>query len=160
MIVERIGVNQSILKTDIDYSVLFDLLEVLRFNCIKNEAIFDKDSDLFYDYKKYTISEIFELIECMDISKKSKEYLLSKDNLYDCLTFLVMQGKVLIGDVIGGDNTYQILTIDFMGRSYFEKNSDISVAYPNKFLVVSDTHIGDKSIEDFSMIHTIFRYYS
>ena len=45
MIVERIGVNQSILKTDIDYSVLFDLLEVLRFNCIKNEAIFDKESD-------------------------------------------------------------------------------------------------------------------
>ena len=158
MKVERIGVNQSILKTDIDYSALFDLLEVLRFNCIKNEAIFDKDSDLFYDFKKYTISDIMELIECMDISKRSKEYLLNKDNLYACLIFLVMQGKVLIGDVIGGDNTYQILPRDFMGRSYFFKNSDISVACPNKFLVVSDTHIGDNNIEDFSMIHTIFRY--
>ena len=45
-----------------------DLLEVLRFNCIKEEAVLDKDSDLFYKYQKYTSPEIMSLIEFMDIS--------------------------------------------------------------------------------------------
>ena len=158
MRVERVGVNQSILKTDIDSFMLLDLLEVLRFNCIKEEAVLDKDSDLFYKYQKYTIPEIMSLIEFMDISKDVKEYLLDQDKLYECLTYMVMQGKLLVGDVIGGDNTYQVLPKSLMGRSYFNKNSDISVGYPNSFLVISDTHIGDERIEDFKMIDNVFRY--
>ena len=146
-----------------NHSVLDDLLKLLKIGCVKEQNVLypDEDSfyyDQFYQYQKYTMNDIIQLLNAIDISQESRDILRNQNNLYQCLTLLAMQGFVVVGDVINGDDTYQILPRCMMQRSYFARHSDITIGEGKRFLVVSDTHIGDSMVEDFDLIDKVFHY--
>ena len=138
--------------TDIDWRFLYSLLEVLKIGCV-NDGV-------FCNYKKYTPSEILELLQNSSdiyILKEAREYLSNKDIIRDCLNILVMNLKVRIQDVIDGENTYQILPERLMGRSGNQWQYEISGS-PLRLLFFSDPHIGAEEIEDFDKIQAVCYY--
>ena len=163
MILEKNGIHR-ILRTDDDHSnALFVLGDVLRLGAIENENYNEDDfeyKDMFYEYKNYTLDEI--IIEVLNyggyMSDSTKEMLLDKVKLQEYLCLLLMMGRIVMNDVVGGDSTYRLVPRCYMDSGYTRGYANIQLGNIDRVLLTSDTHIGDEEHEDFDMMNSVFYY--
>lgn len=163
MILEKNGIYR-ILRTDRDCAdATFVLLDILRRNAIENECFGEKNyeyKDMFYEYKNYTLDEIIQEVLNYDeyMTDSTREKLLNKVKLQEYLSLLLMMGRIVINDVVGGDSTYRIVPRCYMNSGYTRGYARIDLGIVDRVLLTSDTHIGDEEHEDFDLIHSVFNY--
>ena len=144
--------------------ILFTIINVLRKGCKKVENHFDEDKefeDLFYEYKNYTISEIISELSLYRedyISFEVRQQLLDRNILKEYLTLLAILGRVIINDVIGGEDTYRLVPRNLIDSSFTRGYYNISLRNIERVLLVADTHIGSDEFEDLEMINNVFKY--
>ena len=156
--------SRSLITSNEEIYALYLILDILKINCIKKGNFAEEDEqyrDLFYEYKNYTIDEIIGIISQYDenyISPQIKIELMKKDKVKEYLILLAILGKIVINDVIDGEDTYRLVPKNLMDSSMTKEYCNIDLNNTERVLLISDTHIGDEENEDFEMINKLFQY--
>ncbi len=161
----RFGDNNKRLDlTRNEYDALYILMDILKMDCIKKgdfRITREEDEryrDLFYEYKNYSISEIIHIIEFLDISSELKELMMNRKFIHNCLMILLMSGKIIINDGVGGEDTYRLVPRNLQDSAFTRSYYNFNFLYPDRVLLISDPHIGYLYYEDFDLIRNVFSY--
>lgn len=128
----------------------------------KKKFFYDRDKDFVYwelrilleQYEELTFSEITKLI-------KEKNPTITPEKIFEA----VQDQLIHFGTLIRKENwiketTYQQVDKhrqdSSFTRHYFSFNYDVTTS--EKFLLISDTHIGKEGIEDFLLLNNIYEY--
>ena len=161
----RFGDNNKRLDlTRNEYDALYILMDILKMDCIKKgdfRITREEDEryrDLFYEYKNYSISEIIQIVKHLDISSELKELMMKREFIHNCLVILLMSGKIIINDSIGGEDTYRLVPRNLQDSAFTRSYYNFNFLYPDRILLVSDPHIGYLNYEDFDLIRDVFSH--
>jgi predicted phosphodiesterase len=163
MILEKRGIHRILCTDDDCTNAIFVLDDILRLGAIENEN-YNEDKieykDMFYEYKNYTLDEIIKEVLIYDgyMSDSTREKLLNKVKLQEYLCLLLMMGRIVMNDVVGGDSTYRLVPRCYMNSGHTRGYAKIDLGNIDRVLLTSDTHIGDEEHEDFDMMHYVFNY--
>ena len=161
----RFGDNNKRLDlTRNEYDALYILMDILKMDCIKkgdfriSSEEDERYRDLFYEYKNYSISEIIYIVKYLDISHELKELMMNREFIHNCLVILLMSGKIIINDGVGGEDTYRLVPRNLQDSAFTRSYYNFNFLYPDRVLLISDPHIGYLYYEDFDLIRNVFSY--
>lgn len=115
-------------------------------------------SRYFDNYRKYSIEIIKEIGMNMNFSEKIKHVLANEDEVFKYLHLLMIEGIVTKDIILSSSNTYQYVPKRLQDSSYTKNYYNLKGNFPNKILLISDTHLGSETVQDYSLIRTIFHY--
>ena len=153
-------INGKILSlSNEDFNIITKILSFLKGNLNHNDNpwyIGNYNYNISQTYQEYALNDIFNFLQSNSKSIESKKF---KEQIQFYLNFLVIKGRIVTKNVLGGENTYKAVPDYKIDSAYTRNYSNISIApEAEKILLVSDTHIGNKEYEDFSLIQTVFQY--
>ena len=157
----RFGDNSKRLDlTKNEYNALYILMDILKMDCIKNGdfCISSEDDERYREYKNYSISEIIYIVKYLDISYELKELMMNREFIHNCLMILLMSGKIIINDGVGGEDTYRLVPRNLQDSAFTRSYYNFNFLYPDRVLLISDPHIGYLYYEDFDLIRNVFSY--
>ena len=89
----------------------------------------------------------------------SKGFNMSNKEILSYLNFLIIETKRIIRkDFPNGKTRYYKMKEYFKESNYTKFYSSLNLDNLDRFLVISDTHIGDIKLEDFKLIDSIYNY--
>ena len=141
-----------------DYKVLNTLIEILKFDCVRDNSVCD--DDLFFVYKDYSIESIisFALSNNLDIEDEVRKVLLDQTMVSNYLQILISYGEVVRNIGVPFSDTYRYVPKRLQDSSYTRGYSSIAGNNPNRVLLISDTHFGNSEYADYSLVYKLFDY--
>lgn len=107
---------------------------------------------LFCNYKNLTIKQISKLL--------NDEY--SIEQIYEAVNYLLVnQGVIVRNDYWSTDPIYSYVSSKHYQNSSFTKHYysfNVDDIKSKKFLLISDTHIGNSELENYKMLHAIYEF--
>lgn len=113
--------------------------------------------ELFYKFDKLNIIQIKKNLDCKGFS-----YTIDEINLAISI-LMVNYGKIVRDDYWNTEPIYKYISDSYFQNSSYTKHYysfNVDDNFDKKFLLISDTHIGNPELENFQMLQNIYDYAS
>ena len=108
--------------------------------------------NLFHKYKELTIEQISEFL--------NKEYDLKE--IYEAINYLlVYRGVIIRDDYWSKDAIFKYVSNEYFQNSFYTKHYysfTVDDTNNKKFLLISDTHIGNSKLENYKMLYNVYEF--
>lgn len=119
--------------------------------------------DSFYKYLDYSIDGIIILgklyKDFLHFNDKDLLLLEDKKRVFESLYLLVIDGRVVVNSVLGGDDTFRLVDRNKRESKYTERYENIE-CFSDNVLFFSDTHLKNGDFKAIDKIEGLFEYVS